>query len=175
MFSHSVRSDAAFSPAEIARFAETVAWRHRVDLRERAVAAHRRLLSSARDYATLNPSLNNVVDPLATMFQQNPAAMPLSKVFARLSKGFIATSVARQPDSRAFGPLSSSMADIFQALIGAVYCPAFSCDRLTASWLGDVRAGFGFKPPVVFTGNGAKFVDELSCAWRSARSVTRGG
>lgn len=168
-------SDAAFTTAEIARFEETVAWRHRVDLRERAFAAHRRLLSSARDYATLNPSLNNVVDPFVTMFQKNPAAMPLSKVFARLSQGFITTSVARRPDSRGFEQLGSSMADIFHALIGAAYCPVFSGDRLTASWLGDVRAGFGFGAPVVFAGDGAKFVDELSCAWRSVRSVTRGG
>jgi hypothetical protein len=163
---------AAFAPAEIARFEEDVAWRHRVELRHRATAAHRRLLGSARDYATLNPSLDDVVDPFVTLFQQNPSALPLSKVFAQLSQGFIATSVARTPESRRFGQLESSMADIFHALIGAAYCPVFTCDQLTASWLGDVRAGFGFGPPVVFAGNGATFVDELGRAWRSARTST---
>lgn len=163
------RSGDPFTPAEIARFEETVAWRHRTELRTRAVAAHRRLLSSAHDYATLNPSLNDVVDPFVTMFQQNPSAMPLSKVFAQLSQGFIATSVARTPESRGFGQLGSSMADIFHALIGAAYCPVFSCDRLTASWLGDVRTGFGLGAPIVFAGNGADFVEELRRAWSVAQ------
>jgi hypothetical protein len=124
----------AFTPAEIARFEDTVAWRHRTQLRYRAAAAHRRLLNSARDYATLNPTLNDVVDPFVTMFRKirPPCRCP------RFS------------------------------LIGAAYCPVFICDRLTASWLGNVRAGFGFGAPVVFAGNGANFVDELRRAWQSA-------
>lgn len=166
---------APFTPGEIARFEEDVAWRHRIELRHRATAAHRRLLRSARDYATLNPSLDDVVDPFVALFQQSPSALPLSKVFARLSQGFIAASVARTPDSRRFGQLGSSMADIFHALVGAAYCPVFTCDQLTASWLGDVRAGFGFGAPVVFAGNGASFVDELQRAWQSALPATLGG
>jgi hypothetical protein len=166
---------AAFTPEAIARFEEDVAWRHRTELRHRACAAHRRLLNSALDYATLNPSLDDVVDPFVTMFQQDPAALPLTKVFAELSQGFIATSVARSPDSRRFEQLGSSMADIFHALIGAAYCPVFTCDRLTASWLGDVRTGFGFGAPVVFAGDGANFVGELRSAWESSELALSGG
>lgn len=168
MFHHNRRLvEREASPEEVAAHKETTAYRQRVLLRQRAQAAHERLMASNSEYATKNPSLNDVIDPFVDAFQNDPVALPLSKVFDRLAEGFIGTAARRTPASQGFGKLDSSVVDIFHALIGAAYCGVFTCDRLTARWLGNVRATLGFSQPVVFSKDEAKFVAELRQAWRA--------
>jgi len=166
MFHHNRRVvEREATPAEMAAYKETTAYRQRVLLRQRALAAHQRLMASDTEYATKRPSLNDVIDPFVSAFENNPVALPLAKVFDRLADGFISTAARRTPESRGFGKLDSSVVDIFHALTGAAYCSIFTCDQLTASWLGDVRSKLGLSQPVVFSKDEARFVAELRRAW----------
>lgn len=159
------------TPEEIAALKTTTAYRHRVLLRQRALDAHKRLMVSDADYAAKSPSLNDVIDPFVTAFQTEPTALPLAKVFDRLADGFIDTAARRMPQSNRFEKLDSSVVDIFHALTGAAYCSIFTCDQLTAGWLGDVRPKLGLPQPVVFANDQAKFVAELQQAWHAAHSA----
>jgi hypothetical protein len=169
LFHHDRRTvlDREAPPEEIAALKERSASRLRALLRQRALEAHKRLMASDTEYSARNPSWDEVLDPFVTAFQTNPAALPLAKIFDQLGQGFIDTATRRNPRSRRFEGLDSSVLDIFHALTGAAYCTTFTCDQLTARWLGDVRLKLGLQQPVVFAGDEAGFVAELRAAWQA--------
>lgn len=147
-----------------------VAYRRRVQLRRDATGAHNRLVAKLDiEYTSRGATLNDVVDPLVDLFQRDPKSLPLTRVLHRLGEGLSQTAASRTVDSRRFGQLDSSLADIFHASIGAAYCSVFTCDQMTATWLGDVRSELGLGPPVVFAGDREGFVSTLKAAWNAAR------
>jgi hypothetical protein len=162
---------AATSAATVHKLEGDVAYRRRVQLCRAAMDAHQRLIGRPDiDYASHGATLNDIVDPLVELFSRDPASLPLTRVLDRLSNGLARTATTRTIDSRRFNELDSSLADIFHAAIGAACCTVFTCDRLTAEWLGDVRSGLGFDPPIVFRGDAEAFVSSLTSAWDQARA-----
>lgn len=148
---------------------ERIAYRRRVRLRRGAMDAHKRLIGKQDlEYVASGATLNDIVDPLVDLYDRVPASLPLTRVLDRLGAGLARTAAARTTASQKFNALDSSLADIFHAAIGAAYCTVFTCDQLTAEWLGDVRSGLGFGPPIVYRGDPDAFVSSLASAHRDA-------
>jgi hypothetical protein len=75
---------------------------------------------------------------------------------------FVAAMARRTPGSKGAKAIESSYYDYAHLSIGAAYCDVFTCDQVTATWLGAARAQLGKASPVAYANNATAFVDALS-------------
>jgi hypothetical protein len=156
------------------RFVDETEYRRGVQLRKAVLRADRRLTQRPDlSYLERRSSLNDVVPAFVEVHKRNARSLPLTRVFDRLAKGFVETSAQRDIHGKNILSLSSSLGDIFHALIGAAYCDVFTCDQLTARWLGDVRESLGWSAPLVFTGHAAEFAKGIAATLEAALLVRR--
>lgn len=149
---------------------EETAYKRRVDLRKRAMAADQRLVARGDlEYAAKECSGGDVQDLLVKLFDDDPTSLPCFRAVQRFDEGLIAFALKKQGGSKSErDALSGSFHDLIHVSVGAAYCDVFTCDGNVSDWLGDLRDAIGLphQLSVGRTDSGAKgFVEALMATW----------
>ncbi len=126
------------------KMSDELAYRQRVELREKAHAARTRIVGRGEPLPDQNEAGEHVQDLLVSLVDGDERTMPSWRVAAAFASAWGDTAGRRKPGSNAFHRLQSSFEDYVHLAIGAAYCDVFTCDGDVSSCIGESRARLGF-------------------------------
>ncbi len=163
------REMAAASGISEQRLQDGLAYNMRVALRTRAGEAHERLVERADlEYLATGATWGSVQDPFVERYENDPTALPVTRIVEAYTRGFERETASQRPNSRAVRRRhASAFFDLAHAGAAAAYCDVFTCDDFTARCLGDIRARWSRSPPVARRPGeeDATFVGRLMATW----------
>jgi predicted transcriptional regulator len=111
--------------------------------------AHKALLleDGYRQRGLSRPAESEIAHAIRQVIE-NPRSLPAFQVTNAVHNAFALRIREQDPASRRFERHQSAWFDMLHCGAGAAYCDVFTCDARTALDIGDLRARFGFQPPI---------------------------